>query len=65
VMAEGRLVMEGEPRTVFAREEEIRSLGLDVPEMARLAGILRKAGMDIAEGIMNVSEMEVELCRLK
>lgn len=63
VMADGKLVMEGGPRDVFAREAEIRALGLDVPEMARLAGILRKAGLDIAEGIMTVTEMEVELCR--
>lgn len=65
VMAEGKLVMEGEPRAVFSREAEIRALGLDVPEMARLAGILRSAGLDIKDGIMTVSEMEVELCRLK
>lgn len=63
VMAEGRLVMEGEPRDVFSREAEIRALGLDVPEMARLAGILRASGLDIAPGIMTVTEMEVELCR--
>jgi energy-coupling factor transport system ATP-binding protein len=63
VMDKGKLVMEGEPQSVFAREEEIRALGLDVPEMARLAGILRKAGLDVADGIMSVTEMEVELCR--
>ncbi len=65
VMAEGRLVMEGEPRNVFAREAEIRALGLDVPEMARLAGALRRAGLDVTDGIMTVTEMEVELCRLR
>ncbi len=63
VMDTGKLVMQGSPRAVFAREEEIRALGLDVPEMARLAGILRKAGISIKDGIMTVTEMEVELCR--
>ncbi|MGI6240168.1 MAG: energy-coupling factor transporter ATPase [Christensenellales bacterium] len=65
VMDEGQIVMEGPPRAVFAREAQVRALGLDVPEMARLAGILRGRGVDLPEGIMTVQEMEVELCRSK
>jgi len=65
VMADGKLVMEGSPREVFARESEIRALGLDVPEMAYLATLLRDGGLNIANDIMTVDEMVVELCRLK
>jgi energy-coupling factor transport system ATP-binding protein len=65
VMADGKIVMEGAPREVFSREEEVRALGLDVPEMANLAGILRKGGINVPEGIMTCAEMEVELCRLR
>lgn len=65
VMAGGKLTMEGTPREVFAREAEIRALGLDVPEMAYLATLLREGGADISSDIMTVDEMVVELCRLK
>lgn len=65
VMADGKIVMDGAPRAVFSREEEVRALGLDVPEMANLAGILRKGGVNVPEGIMTCAEMEVELCRLR
>ena len=65
VMAGGILTMDGTPREVFSREEEIRKLGLDVPEMAYLATLLREGGADISKDIMTVDEMVVELCRLK
>ena len=65
VMDAGRLVMQGVPRYVFSREKEIRAMGLDVPEMTQLAGILRNAGIDIPADIMTCDEMAVELCRLK
>ena len=65
VMADGELKIEGTPREVFARESEIRTFGLDVPEMAHLATILREGGLNIANDIMTVDEMVVELCRLK
>lgn len=65
IMDQGRLIMEGAPRDVFSREEEVREMGLDVPEMAYLAGLLRKKGLELPEGIMTIDEMAVELCRLK
>lgn len=65
VMDAGKLIMEGAPRDVFSREAEVRALGLDVPEMAHLAGILRSSGVNLPDGIMTIDEMAVELCRLK
>ena len=40
-------------------------LGLDVPEMMRLADMLRLKGVKLPQGIMTVDEMAVELCRSK
>jgi len=65
VMAGGKLTMEGSPREVFARESEIRALGLDVPEVSHLATLLREGGLEISKDIMTVEEMVVELCRSK
>ena len=62
VMNDGSVAMEGTPREVFSRVEEIKALGLDVPPMAEL-------GPDPAghrdclcpEGILTVSDMVKEL----
>ncbi len=65
VMDRGRVALAGAPREVFAQVDRIMKLGLDVPEMMKLAARLRRAGVKLPEGIMTVDEMAVELCRLK
>ena len=65
VMDAGKIALEGTPREVFARTKEVLALGLDVPEMMKLADLLRAAGVGLPEGIMTVNEMAVALCRLK
>ena len=66
VMDGGRVTMEGTPREVFVRRDEIRSYGLEVPEMMHLAAQLRAAGLKgLRADTMNVEEMAEELCRLK
>jgi len=47
VMSQGRVVMDGLPAEIFARGEELRGMGLDVPEAVRLADALRAKGFDI------------------
>ena len=44
VMDGGRVVMNGAPREIFSRVDELQALGLRVPEATALAGILRKTG---------------------
>ena len=64
VMDAGSIVLQGAPCDVFSNVEQVLELGLDVPEMARLAALLRAGGMPIRNGIMRIDEMAVELCRL-
>ena len=45
--------------------QKLGRMGLDVPEMTQLAGILRGAGVNLPADIMTCDEMAVELCRLK
>ena len=61
VMNAGYVAMEGTPRQVFSRVEEIKALGLDVPPMAELAQTLRDKGLPLPEGILTVSDMVKEL----
>ena len=65
VMDKGKIAMEGTPRQVFSQVDKVQALGLEVPEMMKLAAELRAAGVNLPQGIMTVDEMAVELCRLK
>ena len=61
VMNHGELVMDGAPRDVFACGEELRGMGLDVPQAGQLAGKLRERGFDIPEGIYRIEEIKAEI----
>ena len=63
VMNEGRIVMDGTPREVFSRVEELEENRLTVPAVTRLAYELRKAGLDIPPGILTRKELCDALCR--
>ena len=65
VMERGKVVLQGTPREVFAQQEKVLALGLDVPEMMKLARLLRQAGLELSDDPMTVDEMAVALCRLK
>ena len=65
VMDKGRVVLNDAPRKAFANVEQVLSLGLDVPEMMKLAAQLNAAGVKVKADVMTVEEMAVELCRLK
>ena len=65
VMEDGRLVMVGTPREIFTRVDELKELGLDVPQMTELASELRKEGIDIPADVLTVEEMVNHLCQLK
>ena len=57
VMDNGKIAMQGSPREVFSRVEEMQALNLDVPQVTLLGHILRKEGLDIPEGILTKEEL--------
>lgn len=63
VMDQGRMVLQGTPREIFSRVEELKALRLDVPQVTLLAHELRKAGVEIPEGILTTEELVNALCR--
>lgn len=64
VMDEGKIVMQGTPREVFTRVEELKEYRLDVPQVTELAYELRKNGLAISEGILTADELVSEIARL-
>ena len=64
VMDHGHVVMEGTPREIFSRVDELKSYRLDVPQATLLADELRKRGLKIPEGILTKQELAEALCQL-
>ncbi|MDD3413336.1 MAG: energy-coupling factor transporter ATPase [Lachnospiraceae bacterium] len=64
VMDEGKVVMEGTPKEVFSRVEELKELRLDVPQVTLLAYELKKSGLKISDGILTTEELVKELWQL-
>ena len=56
VMNRGKLCMDGTPKEVFTRAEELEAIGLGVPETVRLLRSLREAGWDVATDAISVEE---------
>ncbi len=56
VMDKGRIIMEGTPREVFSKTEELKRHSLDVPQSTELAYKLKSAGMDIVTLPLNPTE---------
>ena len=65
VMDEGKVVMEGTPRQIFSRVEELKQLRLDVPQVTELAYELSRSGVSIRSGILTNQELIDELMKLK
>lgn len=63
VMDQGRVVMQGTPREVFSRVEELKALRLDVPQVTLLAHELKQAGVVIPDGILTIEELVDALCQ--
>ncbi len=57
VMRHGTVAMDGRPEDIFLRGEELRAMGLDVPEAVRLADALRAKGFDIPLAACQMEEV--------
>lgn len=64
VMDDGRIVMDGQPREIFSRVRELKSHGLDVPQVTELAWELKEAGIPLADGILSREELVEQLVPL-
>ena len=56
VIDDGRIVLDGTPREVFSHVEQMKALGLDVPQVTLLAHELRMSGIDIPDDVLTVEE---------
>ena len=61
VMDDGKIEMQGTPREVFKNVEELKEIGLEVPQVTELAYELKESGMDIPDGVLRVDELVNEI----
>ena len=64
IMDDGRIAMDGQPREIFSRVKELKSHGLDVPQVTELAWELKEAGIPLADGILSREELVEQLVPL-
>ena len=65
VMDQGDIVMEGNPREIFSRVEQLKELRLDVPQVTEIAYELKKNGVPLKDGILTTKELINELILVK
>ena len=63
VMDQGKIVMEGKPKEIFSRVDEMKTLGLEVPYATELAWELKKEGVNLSDTITTKEELVEELCQ--
>ena len=62
VMHRGEVVMDGAPKEIFARSEELEAYNLTLPGAAYICKMLRAAGMPVGEAF-TAEELAEEICR--
>lgn len=65
VLSDGKVYMEGAPKQVFARAHELEQVGLDVPQVTKVAAALKARGLDIDTAVYTVEALEQKLLTLR
>lgn len=65
VLDRGAVRMQGAPAEVFARARELESIGLDVPQVTKIAHTLYEKGVAIDPAVYTVQALQEQLLALK
>ena len=65
VMDDGKVIMDGTPREVFARVEELKRLRLDVPQATELAYELKQRGVSLPDSVLPMEELAEAILPLR
>ena len=63
VLDHGRIALEGAPAEVFIHGDELRAIGLDVPECAHLAALLREKGFEIDARAFSIEDVSAAILK--
>lgn len=62
-MGKGRVQFDGTPEDVFAHAEELKQIGLGVPQVTELGMLLAEKGFDVPHAMLNLDDMEAYLVK--
>ena len=65
VFNQGRLSMNGTPKEIFSRGDELVEMGLSVPEVTRVAKRLRELGLPVDTSVYKIEQLKDILLTLK
>ena len=65
VMNHGTIAMEGTPRQIFARAEELHSINLDIPQITKLFLKLRDLGVSVDTSVYTVEQAKAAILSMK
>ena len=64
VMNKGSIVFEDRPKEVFKHADELKEMGLSVPQVTDVLSRLKNAGWPVEDGLITVSEAADEIMRV-
>ncbi len=64
VLDKGKVVMDDVPEKIFSRVEEIKEIGLDVPQVTELVNELNSMGFNLSPEIITVEDCVEEILKL-
>lgn len=62
LLDKGRIVDEGTPHDIFQKRDQMKALGLDIPQIAQLAAMLKADHLIEHDDLLSVEEMVKQLC---
>ena len=65
VLSDSHVLMEGTPRQVFARAHELEQVGLDIPQVTKVALALRQRGLPVDTAVYTVEALRDALLQRK
>jgi energy-coupling factor transport system ATP-binding protein len=64
VIDDGKVLLDGTPHAVFAKEDILRKAGLTVPQSVALMHALQAQGIEVPEAVLTVDECVAVLEKL-
>lgn len=64
VLRDGGVILDGTPKEVFVKTDELKSTGLDIPQTTELMLSLAAEGLDVARDVITVDECVEEIIKL-
>ncbi len=63
VMHRGRLSMDGSPREIFGRSDELEGMGLGIPQITKFMKKFKASGHDVKDDVLTIEEAKAEILK--